>query len=149
MPLGIATDKSEVIFSTKHQNLGSNTILYLEDKLNNKLVNITNATHVVDFSNSENSSDRFYLHITNQRVLGIEDSLLHQIKIYASNKTLFVRGVNEESNIEIVNLLGQKIFTTLINTNKDIDLAGVIKTGVYLINLKSKNISKTKKIIIK
>jgi hypothetical protein len=62
---------------------------------------------------------------------------------------LFVRGVNEESNIEIVNLLGQKIFTTLINTNKDIDLAGVIKTGVYLINLKSKNISKTKKIIIK
>lgn len=149
VPLGITTEKSEITFSTKHQNLGNNTVLYLEDKLNNTLVDITNTSYVLEFKGSENNLDRFYLHIKYQEALGLNDNSSNQIKIYASNKTLFVRRVKEETSLEIINLLGQKVFKSNIKSDEDINLSGILKTGVFLVNLKSNHFSKTQKIILK
>ncbi|MHB0755877.1 BspA family leucine-rich repeat surface protein [Polaribacter sp. M15] len=149
VPLGVKTGKSEVIFSTQYQNIGHNTQLFLEDKKNNNLINITNSDFKIAFEDAENTNDRFFLHITNLKTLGLENDLLSQINIYTNSKTLFLTGVQEESSLKILNLLGQEVYSKTISSDQKIDLLKVCSTGVYAVRLKSKNSFKTKKIIIK
>lgn len=149
IPLEISTGKSKVIFSTNHQNLTQGTILYLEDKKNNTLTDITNSDVKISFEDKENTIDRFYLHVSSQNVLNTNENTLDDIKIYANNQTLFLRGIQKQSSVKIVNLLGMEVFSKSIKSDDTINLSNLIETGVYLVKLTSDNIFKIKKIIIK
>ncbi|WP_405567531.1 BspA family leucine-rich repeat surface protein [Polaribacter sp. Asnod6-C07] len=149
IPLGVSANNMEVVFSAKHLNLEQTTSLYLEDKITKSFVDITNEndTYTVNFSDSDITKDRFYLHILPNKSLYVESNIYDNLKMYANNKILYVRGLKTVSKMEIFNTIGQKVFVKSLSSDEDIDLSN-LKTGVYTIKLNSNNSNFVKKVIL-
>ncbi|MGB4604414.1 MAG: T9SS type A sorting domain-containing protein, partial [Bacteroidales bacterium] len=65
-----------------------------------------------------------------------------------NSKNLIIKGLQNNANLNIINILGQNMASYSItpNTNR-IDVAN-LNSGIYIINLNSNNTITTKKILI-
>lgn len=156
VPLSVRANANiQLSFTAASTNLPQGLSVYLEDKENNTLEDITSSPYQVTTSQQLNGIGRFYLH-TSFSVLSTEDlaSSLSSINMYTTEKhTLRITGLESQdtSTIIVHDILGKQVFTHDFKANivTDIALPISLKTGIYLVNLSSMKGVVSKKIMIK
>ena len=153
VPLGLKAEaNAEIVFSSENVNLPSGVKVFLEDRENNSFIRLdeTNSDYKVTLTQSLNGIGRFYLHTT-RGALSTDDIALENISIYATNKTtLRIVGLSQgKSNLKLFNILGKQVLNTSFNSNGVFDVnLPKLTTGVYIVQLESKNGSLNKKIVL-
>jgi len=81
--------------------------------------------------------------------LSISDEYLTNIKLYPNPATdkLIVKGINQNTEIQIYSIQGQELFSKRIDTDAVIDLD--FSSGVYIIKLFSEKAIKTEKLFVR
>ena len=150
IPLELAVKNSKVTFSSKSVNLKENVKLYLEDRLKNTFTDITNETDSYKISFDENNiiKERFYLHVKSE-VLNLDNSLINQIQVFSSNKTLHIRGIKDQIKVEVFNLLGKSVYAKSFKNINTIDIPLSVSDGVYLVKVIVDNKSIVKKTVMR
>ncbi|PQJ78695.1 T9SS type A sorting domain-containing protein [Polaribacter porphyrae] len=152
IPIGLTIDANvNVTISAEMLNLPTTLKVYLEDKENNTFIELTNSDYSFTTSSKLEDIGRFYLH-TSATVLSTDDEFnSNNISIYQTSKeNLRIVGIqNGATKISLSDVLGKQILATSFKANglNDILLPN-LKTGVYLVRLKTKNSKFVKKIII-
>ena len=153
IPVGVnAVSGSEITFSATAVNFPSGINLYLEDKENQTFTRLDSSENYTITTNTAiNGIGRFYLHTSTESVLSTPNEVLEHVSIYTTNKTnLRITGISSgKTQLSIYNILGQKVLNTSFEAKglNDIQLP-VLKTGVYVIQLVTKNGKYNKKIVI-
>ena len=125
--------------------------IYIEDRENNTLHNISNASYQVTLNSAMSGIGRFYLH-TSPSTLDTDDSgVLDLVNIYTSSRdNLRIVGVQHETaTVQLYNIIGNQVLSTEFNGNgmNDIKLPD-LSVGVYIVRLTTLEGITKKKIII-
>ncbi|WP_442265454.1 YDG domain-containing protein [Tenacibaculum sp. ZS6-P6] len=152
VPVGVIANANEQItFSVNGKNLPTGIEIYLEDKLNNSIVNLTEGDHTLTLKSSSNSTGRFYIHTTAKR-LSNEEILnnFSNINIYKSaSQELTINGLQGKASIKVFSILGKEVNKTVINSNGNSKInLPELPSGVYIVKLTSDLGKLTKKIIL-
>ena len=125
--------------------------MYLEDKDNNTFTNLNDEDYSFTPSTILKGIGRFYIHASS-KALSVDDEFTSEnLSIYKTSETnLRIVGVHDGvSKIILSDVLGKQVLNTKFEAKgvNDIPLPN-LKTGVYLVHLKTNQGTKTKKIII-
>jgi hypothetical protein len=153
VPVGlIAKAGKEVTFSIDAKNLPNGISIYLEDRLNNTFVNLSEGSNTITLQNDIKTIGRFYLHTTSQKLEYIDiTQTLENISIYKSSEnTITIAGLRtENASLNVYSILGKKVISTQFNsTGVNVIELPKIATGVYIIELNSDLGKINKKIIL-
>ena len=148
----IAKAGKEVTFSIDAKNLPNGISIYLEDRLNNTFVNLSEGSNTITLQNDIKTIGRFYLHTTSQKLEYIDiTQTLENISIYKSSEnTITIAGLRtENASLNVYSILGKKVISTQFNsTGVNVIELPKIATGVYIIELNSDLGKINKKIIL-
>jgi len=152
IPIGInATSGTDITISATISNLPSGVNVYLEDTSDNSFT-LLNETE--NFSTTLSSDlhgiGRFYIRTSSQS-LSVNQANLENISIYMSDENnLRIVGVQSgTTQIQIYDLLGKQVVKTSFEGNRlnNVTLPD-LRTGVYIIQLKTETGALNKKVII-
>lgn len=160
IPVGFnAASGKEITFSINHLALPNNIMVFLEDKVENKIIRLDelNSNHKITLANSNNGIGRFYLRTSTsdlRKTLDINDFDLNKINMYlSSDRNLRITGVNSKrTTIKLFNILGKRVLNrkmSLSNSIIDLTLPSSIKNGIYIVKLETEKGNINKKIFIK
>ena len=153
IPVGVIARANETLtFSIESLNLPESINVFLEDRVNNKFINLTEKEYKITLKEESKDVGQFYIHTNSSKSLSIDDNLnLDNVSIYKTNNSnLRVTGLpTGNTNLTIYNMLGKQVKQTTFNSNgvKDISLPN-LAAGVYLVKLKTVNGKLNKKIIL-
>ncbi|OSY88502.1 hypothetical protein WH52_07050 [Tenacibaculum holothuriorum] len=152
IPVGvIAEANKEITFSINSQNLPSGIKVYLEDRINNKFIDLSENTYLITLANNSNGTGQFYIHTTSQKLsTGDFRNNLDNVSIYKSaSKEITISGLQTNANITVYSILGKELIKTQIvsNGSSQINLP-YLAPGVYIVRLSSDLGNMTKKIIL-
>ncbi len=159
------TMPSNGIFNISINNSFSNDLIFriVDASLNQIYTNTVTPNSTNPFSTALNSGE-YYLEFyatptstsyqfpytfTIQNTLSIDDNLVdNTFSIYPNptNSKVTIRSENKFEEVEIYNVLGQKVLSSKILDNHEIDMS-LLTSGTYFLKLKSKNLIKKVKII--
>ena len=152
VPVGlIAESNKEITFSVNTKNLPQGVNVYLEDRLNNTFVNLSEDDHTITTKSAVNGIGQYYLHTTSARLSNDDIAQdIANVSIYRSaNNEITVAGLQSEANLKVFSLLGEELVNTDINSNGLSKIAlPNLSTGVYVVKLNSVLGNITKKIIL-
>ncbi|CAL2056446.1 T9SS type A sorting domain-containing protein [Tenacibaculum sp. 190524A05c] len=152
VPVGLIADSNkEITFSVNTKNLPQGVNVYLEDRLNNTFVNLSEDDHTITTTSAVNGIGQYYLHTTSARLSNDDIAQdLANVSIYRSaNNEITVAGLQSEANVKVFSLLGEELVNTDINSNGLSKIAlPNLSTGVYVVKLNSVLGNITKKIIL-
>ncbi|MCL7753651.1 LamG-like jellyroll fold domain-containing protein [Polaribacter sp. Z022] len=154
IPIGVTAKKGEIIrFSASYNNLPSNLNLFLEDKIQNKFIDLTNnnTTEEIIIENDINAIGRFYLHTSNKTLSTNINNSLSKVSIFNIGKTIKITNLdNYNSNLQIFSSIGKQVFKSQFKKTgtMDIDLSN-ISIGVYIVKLETEKGILSKTIILK
>ncbi len=150
IPVGLIADAGkEITFSTKTLNLPEEVTIYLEDRKNNILTNLTENSYKTSLSEKANSVGQFYIHTSAKR-LTTDEINSESISIYrSSNNEITISGLKVNANVDVYSLLGKKLAASKIVANEihKINLPS-LSSGIYVVKLSSGNNEITKKITL-
>ena len=153
VPVAVYAKANDVLnFRTEIENLATGVNVYLEDKVNNTITKLNDASYNVTVNADQNGIGRFYLY-TIQGVLNIEDVFsLNNVSIYKTdNNTLRIAGLKTEGSatLKIYSILGKEVADNSFNVQNinDVQLPR-LSTGVYIVKVVSNSGNHSKKIII-
>ena len=154
MPLSVvAAAKETLTFSSEAAGLPENIKIYLEDKIENTITDITTTAHQVNMNTALNGIGRFYIHTTSN-VLSVEEpNMANTLSIYkTSNANVRITGLQQKgtATAKIYSITGKEVLshTFSMQTVYDIALPTNLSTGVYVIQLNTNNSKQSKKIVI-
>lgn len=155
IPLGVKADAGkEITISTETLNLPVGLNVFLEDRVLNKFVKLTepNANYKITLNEPLNDVGRFYIHTSNKNVLNTNDVVLQSVTIYKVNaKTLRISGlsVSELTKLRMYNVLGKEVLSIDFKAERtrDIQLSKFAK-GIYFVHLKNNQGNFNRKIIV-
>ncbi|WP_157812225.1 Ig-like domain-containing protein [Polaribacter sp. ALD11] len=153
IPIGIIAKANETLtLSIESLNLPENINVFLEDRVNNKFINLTEKDYKITLEEDSKDVGQFYIHTTSSKSLSIENNLnLDNVSVYKTNNSnLRLTGLPlGNTNLTIYNILGKQVKQTSFNSNgvKDISLPQLSK-GIYLVKLETENGKLNKKIIL-
>ncbi|PWG05953.1 LamG-like jellyroll fold domain-containing protein [Polaribacter aquimarinus] len=154
IPISIdAKANNQIVFSASLTNLEENYNVYLEDREAKKITNLKdeNSNYTITPLNHLSGIGRFYLHTT-QNVLRIGDNVISDpLEIFvSSSNVMHVNGLkHEETKLKMYNIIGGKILTLNYNGIKTgIKNVNHLKTGLYVISLRTPTRTLNKKIFI-
>lgn len=154
VPLAVnAAENEKITFTSEAVGLPEGIKVYLEDKTANTITDITSASYQVTLNNVLNGIGRFYIH-TSAKVLSVDDSLTSAaLNLYkTSNNSIRITGLNAEENtsIKMYSITGKEVFTKQFSAKNisDVAIPASLATGVYIVNVISKNVELNKKVII-
>ncbi len=152
IPVGLITDADEEItFSAITTNLPSGVNVYLEDRVNNTFVNLSEGNHTIQTKSANNGIGQYYIHTTSAKLSNDDISKdIKNVSIYSSaNNEITVTGLQAEANVKVFSLLGEELINSDINSNgvSKISLPS-LSTGVYVVKLNSTLGNITKKVIL-
>jgi hypothetical protein len=151
IPIGLIADAGkEISFSVNTENLPNGLDVYLEDRLNNAFINLSETNYDVVIENQTNNSGQFYLHTTSQKLSTEDIKTDASIGIYKSSKSeITISGINEKVNLRVYSVLGNEIINTEINSNgySKVNLPS-LSSGLYIVKVESDSHKLTKKIIL-
>ncbi|MAD96583.1 MAG: hypothetical protein CMB99_04570 [Flavobacteriaceae bacterium] len=153
IPLGINADPNkELRIKIESRNLSKDLKLYVEDRLKNRIVAITeNNRELKILDENKTISNRIYLHIR-PKALHIETNPLQDLVVYQKNPgELYIKGItNEKVSIKLYNAIGQLVFKNSLFSkgNSPINIPK-LPIGIYIINLQTNRGNLSKKIILK
>ena len=150
VPLGLKADSSkEIKFSINAKNLPKNVNVFLEDRIENKFINLLENNYKVTLDKNLDGIGRFYIHTTALKTVA-ENSSIENVSIYKSNtNTITITGLQtKDASLNVYSILGKKVFqkTFLSNGISSITIPSLAK-GIYIFEIKSE-IGKTNKKII-
>lgn len=139
VPLGmIAEAGKELTFSAEAFNFPSDISVYLEDKIANKFINLSEENYTITLAEKSSGIGRFFLHTTSKR-LNVEaiKPTSQQINVYkSSNKEITITGLQtEKADVRIYSVLGKEMLTTTIYKNENTVVKLPIATGVYIVKV--------------
>lgn len=152
-------------FNITINNSFSNNLIFriVDTSLNQVYTNTVAPNSTSPFSTSLNSG-QYYLEFyatptstsyqfpytfTIQNTLSIDDNLIdNNFSIYPNptNSKVNIKSDKKFDEVEIYNVLGQKIFSSTISENQEIDMSS-LTSGTYFLKLKSESLIKNVKII--
>ncbi len=154
IPVGlIAAAGEEVTFSVNPENLPEGFLVYLEDKVNDTMSNLSEGNHKVTLQNALNGTGQFYIHTTS-RSLSNEDITKDNsnINIYKSSaKAVTVSGLQQKATMKVFSILGEELVSTGITPSNGVSKTIALdnlSTGVYIVRLTSRQSNVTRKIIL-
>ncbi len=152
IPLGLTADADkEITFSVASSNLPTGVEVYLEDRVNNTFVNLSEGDHTIKTQSASDGIGQYYIHTTAARLSNDDISKdIKNVSIYRSaNNEITVTGLQAKANVKVFSLLGEELINTDINSNgvSKISLPN-LSTGVYVIKLNSTLGNITKKVIL-
>ncbi|MFY0630968.1 MAG: T9SS type A sorting domain-containing protein [Flavobacteriaceae bacterium] len=152
IPIGVkASSGSSITFTVDASNIPTGFDVYLEDKNNNSFtqLNLANTDYSTTLTNNLDGIGRFYMHVSDS-ALSIDDVKAENISMYlSSSDNLRIVGIhNEGLEVRIYNLLGKEVLRDQFVGNgvNDVTLS-TLKSGFYIVKMKTKGRSITKKII--
>lgn len=93
----------------------------------------------------------YVISIEDNEFVSIEENNLNSITMYpnpTSNGIITLKGITQGAvNVEVTNVIGQVVYTDLVNANAELNLSKLTK-GSYLVTLFTKNDKVSKKLII-
>lgn len=131
------TEGQYCIELNEKSNLNSINDVYLYDRLDKNIVNISFEKKYCFEHNPFNIKQRFAI------VINPTDNKLASLKIespflvYSYNKTISITNLTDENfnaRVELINLLGQRIFSTTFNEQK-ININVNVKSGYYIVRI--------------
>jgi pimeloyl-ACP methyl ester carboxylesterase len=152
-------------FNITINNSFSNNLIFriVDTSLNQVYTNTVAPNSTNPFSTSLNSG-QYYLEFyatptstsyqfpytfTIQNTLSIDDNLVdNTFSIYPNptNSKVNIKSQSKFEEVEIYNVLGQKVLSKTISENQEIDMSS-LTSGTYFLKLKNENLSKTVKIL--
>ncbi len=152
IPIGLKLNAGkEVKFSASSTNLPNDKRIYLEDRINEKFIDITEKDYTVTLTENTNGIGQFYLRATSQKLDAPIASSIDDVSLYKSaTNTLSIVGLQtENASLKVYSITGkivseQKFSSNGYSTVKIPSLA----TGVYIIELSSELGKVNKKIIL-
>ncbi|MBE7685154.1 T9SS type A sorting domain-containing protein [Tenacibaculum piscium] len=148
IPVGIKTSEArEIVFSAKAMNLPENLNVYLEDKENNKVTELSNGGEYK--ATVSGGSGRFYVHTKTSSNLNPDTIVLKsKLSVYKANNSLIINGLDEKATVVLYNMIGKQVFTQEIqNTTKTVVLPS-LASGIYIVKVQSGATQISKKISI-
>ena len=154
IPLGVnAASDIEITFTATATALPEGIKVYLEDRFTNTFTRLdeANASYKIFLNDPLNGVGRFYMHTKSSNVLSTDNVSLEPVRIYKTdNYNLRILGLAQgKSNFKLFNMLGKQVLEIDFTSNglQDISVPK-LAAGVYIIQLKSKDLLLTKKIQI-
>ncbi|MCD8433192.1 T9SS type A sorting domain-containing protein [Tenacibaculum finnmarkense genomovar ulcerans] len=150
VPVGIKANANQtIVFSAESFNLPANTSVFLEDKENNKFINLSKEDYSVTLKKTTNSG-QFFIHTTSKKASN-EAQILSDISISQSaTNQLTITGLQSENNkIVIYSAIGKQLLSKTFKSNGTsvINLPKV-SAGVYIVTVTSDLKRVNKKIIL-
>ena len=159
IPIGLNADSGkEITFSINHQNLPSNLMVFIEDKEENTITRLDEASsdHKITLSSNLDGIGRFYLRTSTtdlSKTLDIHEFNLNQVSMYMSSaRTLRISGLKgDNTTLKVYNILGKRILNQKLQANTQIDIAipNHVKQGIYIVKLETDKGNINKKIFLK
>uniref|UniRef100_UPI002613A15B MBG domain-containing protein n=1 Tax=uncultured Tenacibaculum sp. TaxID=174713 RepID=UPI002613A15B len=150
IPVGIKVKAGTfVTISGKGLSLPVGVEMYLEDRELGKFINLNEEDYALTIGKAINGVGRFYLHTKTQ--VEIPEITLADIKLYNTNNTLFVEGVQgEQFEITMYNTAGMLVYQDRFEgTSKNSIALPLVEVGVYIVRVATNVGTKSKKIILK
>ncbi|AUC15753.1 hypothetical protein BTO06_11595 [Tenacibaculum sp. SZ-18] len=152
IPVGlVAGADQKLTFSVSSSNLPSGIEIYLEDRVSNTFVNLSEGDHTITTKADINGIGQYYIHASSAK-LSNEDITqnISNVSIYKSaNNEITVAGLQAKGNVKVFSLLGEELVNTDINSSGLSKIAlPNLSTGVYVVKLNSILGNITKKIIL-
>ena len=148
IPLGIRISEAEsyIISIQNNTNDFASNILYLEDKVLNKLHKISEEDY--EFTSPQgNINNRFVLHFG---ITGInENNKTDILNIWVYNNQLNIISETKQAKLQIFDMQGRLISSKTININGEYSEMLNLQPGVYVVRIKNRNMVKSKQIILK
>lgn len=153
VPVGLTTEAGkELTFSINSKNFPERINVYLEDRLTNTFINLSEQSHKIVLENAAKGIGQFYIHTTSKKLENIiitQD--LQNVSIYKSgNDNLTIAGLQtDKASLSMYSILGKKIISTQFKST-GVHVIQLPKTsvGIYIIELTSSLGKINKKIII-
>lgn len=126
--------------------------IYLEDKLENKKVELTHLTLYQTTSHPTDAVDRFVLHFSTKDASGIEDGIVNEDSFFANyaNGVLTVSEFDEKDfgrDIYLYNTQGKLVLTSKIDNTK-MELPCYLAPGAYIVKTTTAK-ANLKKLLVK
>ncbi|WP_233897417.1 T9SS type A sorting domain-containing protein [Tenacibaculum piscium] len=147
IPIGLKANLgNEIIFSANSINLPSNVTIYLEDKINNNIINLSEENYTIQLKNNSTGIGQFYLHTKTEKLKENTPQKIitkASIKIYASkNNSIKISGLQtENASINVYSIVGKKVFSTNLTSTvtalkqiQEVNLPKLTK-GVYIVEV--------------
>ena len=151
VPVGLEVNTNQtIVFSAESFNLPSDTQVYIEDKLNNKFINLSKEKYSVSLKKKTNTSGQFFIHTTSNKVNN-NTHILSNVSVYQSAKNqLTIKGLQAKNNlIKIYSAIGKTVMVKAFKSNgvTAINLPE-ISSGIYIVNVTSEGKKINKKVIL-
>ena len=150
IPVGvIANVGKEITFSLKSENLGEDVSIYLEDKLTEAFINVSETTYQATITEEAQTVGRFYIHTTGAS-LSTENLNTNNISIYKSSfNEITINGLTAEASFKMFSVTGKEVMQTKISLNGSAKVSlPSLSSGVYIIQLSTETGIINKKIIL-
>lgn len=140
-------------FDVKVNGTSVGTVPYSSTAQTTTIPNInTEGTITVVFDNNSSGSNRVRfddLSWTCYSVLGVEEENISNTKFYPNplNGNRLNFDTNQSLNIDIYNILGKRVLSDKVNSNKNYLNLASLNSGIYLIKISNGNQTITKKLI--
>jgi len=120
--------------------------IQLEDRATGSWIEIEEGTEYNFIADEGNNMDRFKLHFG---ATGINEIQKEALQAYASGHQLYIVGEEGPAELNVFNLQGQQVLQEQIQLNAQYSRTLNLKSGIYLVSLRSQNETKTTKISIR
>jgi len=143
IPLGFKTAKAGTYTITAKAIEGLNGVpVILEDKLLNKIQDLTQSSSYSFSSDSVDNASRFVLRLKSTTIV---NEIAESINVYAKSQAIAVTTTETIGKITITDVLGRTIATqTIVGTQTDIE----ISSGVYFVKVQTSNGVVTKQVVV-
>ena len=121
--------------------------VFLKDIKENITVNLTEMTNYAFTSEEGDDPERFEILFG---VVGINDiDALTAAHIYSFNNKIVIANVTGSTNMDIINIQGQKMYNLSFNSNGYKEIAVDLPSGIYMVRLSNSGEIKTSKVFVK
>ena len=158
VPLEIKQNAGQTFrVSMADMDLPEDIYVYLEDTLNGTLTSLKDQDFELEAQSNLSGADRFFIVFKSNSVLSNGDTLgLSALNVYKANNESFVTitGITpelEELDVTIYSILGQTVREKLLNpatATQRVSTVG-LASGLYMVQIKSGNLTTVKKVIVK
>lgn len=151
-PLGInASQGQQLTVSIENSTLDSNVDVYLEDNLDNSITLLNTNNYIFTPSTELLGTGRFYLRFESETLSTI-DNEIDKLQIFNTKnpKVLHVKGlISETTQLKIFDIQGRIVLEDVLEVNISSQQINIshLGLGVYIVEIKNNNQTKTKKII--
>ncbi|GAB4154152.1 MAG: hypothetical protein Tsb0033_01740 [Winogradskyella sp.] len=154
IPLGInAYSGQQLTLSLSENTMPDGVDIYLEDREQNTFTLLNNAEYTLSATSDLNGTGRFYLRF-GQGTLNIDNTGLDLIQLFslANPKRIVLKGqITQPTEFLLYDIRGREVLKKNLEEGRSINTIDTTQftKGVYLVKLKNKNSSISKKLIIR